>query len=98
MDSGKGMSLGNRGRGVGGSISRGMGGRVQRGLGSIVEGLTMGLECGRSDNGAARTMAGESSMLKPKVGGADEFGGTGGFKLRDLGSLRGPDMVCTQKA
>lgn len=44
------------------------------------------------------TMAGERNMLKPKVSGADEFGGTGGFKLRDLGSLRGLDMDVPRKA
>jgi hypothetical protein len=37
-------------------------------------------------------MTGERSILRPKVGNADEFGGTGGFKSRGLGSLRGPDM------
>jgi hypothetical protein len=36
------------------------------------------------------TMARERSMLRPKVGNADEFGGTGGFKPRGLGILRGP--------
>lgn len=54
MDSGKGMGPGNRGRGVGGSVSRSMSGRVQRGPGSIVEGITMGPECGQKDDGASR--------------------------------------------
>jgi len=38
------------------------------------------------------TMARERSVLRPKVGNADEFGGTGGFKPRGLGILRGPDI------
>jgi hypothetical protein len=33
VDGGKGMGLGNRGRGIGGSMSRSTSGRVQRGAG-----------------------------------------------------------------
>lgn len=42
VDGGKGMGLGNRGRGIGGSMSRSMSGRAQRGPGSVAEGITMG--------------------------------------------------------
>jgi hypothetical protein len=93
VDGGKGMGLGNRGRGIGGSMSRNTSGRVQRGPGSTAEGITMGpRSVGGRATAVPETMAGERSLLRPKVGGADEFGGTGGFKLRDLGSLRGPEM------
>jgi hypothetical protein len=75
-----------------------MSGRVQRGLRSMVEGMTMGPgSVGGRTTVVPETMAGEKSMLRPKVGGADEFGGTGGFKPRGLGSLT-RIWVCTQKA
>lgn len=93
VDGGKGMGLGKRGRSIGGSMSRSMSGRVQKDLGSMVEGMTMGLgSAGGRITVVPETMAGERSMLRPKVGSADEFSGTGGFKPRGLGSLRGPDM------
>jgi hypothetical protein len=91
VDGGKGMGLGNRGGSIGGSMSRSMSGRVQRGPGSMVEGMTMGSVGGRTMV-VPETMAGERSMLRPNVGVADEFGGTGGFKPRGLGRLGGPDM------
>src|SRR5271170_4712343 len=70
-----------------------MSGRVQRDLGSMVEGMTMGPgSAGGRTTVVPETMAGERSMLRPKVGNADEFGETGGFKPRGLGSLRGPGM------
>ena len=98
VDGGKGIGLGKRGRSISRSMSWRMSGRVQRDLGSMVEGMIMGP--GSADGrttAVPETMAGEGSMLRPKVGNADEFGGTGGFRPerfrpRGLGSLRGPDM------
>ena len=58
-----------------------------------LKGMTMGLgSTGGRTTVVPETMAGERSMLRPKVGSADGFGGIGGFKPSDLGSLRGPAM------
>jgi hypothetical protein len=88
VDGGKGIGLGKRGRSISGSMSWSMSGRVQRDLGSMVEGMIMGP--GSADGrttAVPETMAGEGSMLRPKVDNADEFGRTGGFRPRGLGSL-----------